>query len=214
VSIKATALLSILAIWVTMIPAVIAEPGAWWSLIFAALGTLAIGPSAFRRLGLSRLIAIFGTWLGTAFAVGSDERAAWASIMAFLATGAIVYSAMRRDAWVAGLGIAVAWVMTGAVVAANEGEGAWISVFAFLTAGAVANGQGSGAVRGLATMLWWGIAGLVMIAANGWYWLSIIAFLLSAIALGAGDIQVPKRLEWDLFDRDEEEPPRETTRWQ
>lgn len=211
-SIKATSLLSILAIWVTMIPAVIAQPDAWWSLVFAVLGTFAIGVSAWRRLGLSRLIAISGTWFGTAFMVGSDESAAWAAVMAFLATAAIVYSTMRRDAWLAGLGIAGAWVMTGAVVAANGGEGAWISVFAFLTAAVVANGRGS-RVRGLATLLWWGIAGLVMIAASGWYWLSVLAFLLSAMALGAGDLQFPTRLEWDLFERDEDTPQEGETRW-
>jgi len=205
VSIKATSLLSILAIWVTMIPAVIAQPDAWWSLVFAVLGTAAIGVSAWRRLGLSRLVAISGTWLGTAIAISSDESAAWVAVMAFLATGAIVYSTMRREAWVAGLGIAVAWVMVGTVASANDGEGAWISVPAFLTAGAVANAAGSGVTRGLATILWWGIAGLVMLSAGGWYWLAIIAFLLSAASLGISDFQLPPRLEWDLFDRDEDD---------
>lgn len=202
-TIKASSALSILAIWVTMIIAVIAEPDAWWGLIFALLATLAVGASAWRRLGTSRLVAIAGTWLGTAIAIGWSSDAAWASIFAFLATSAVVYSVMRRDALAIGGGIAVTWLMAGAVIAANDGEGVWISVFAFLTAAAVANSRGSGA-RGLAAMLWWGIAGFVMIAAGGWYWLSIVAFVLSAASIGISEFRIPRKIEWDLFERDDD----------
>jgi len=203
VTIKATSALSILAIWTTMIPAVIAEPDAWWGLIFALLATLAVGASAWRRLGISRVLAIVGIWLGSAIAITSDPDATWVSIFAFLSTGAVVYSMMRREAVAIGGGIAVTWLITGAVVAANDAEAAWISVFAFLTAGAVANSTGYQA-RGLAAMLWWGIAGFVMIAADGWYWLAIIAFLLSAASIGISDFRIPRRIEWDLFERDDD----------
>jgi hypothetical protein len=205
VSIKATSLLSILAIWVTMIPAVIAQPDAWWSLIFAALATGAIGASAWRRLGLSRVIAISGTWLGTAIAAGNNEGAAWVAVMAFLATAAVVYSTLRRDAVVAGIGIAVPWIFVGAVAAANDGDGAWIAVFAFLGAATVANAGGKSIVRGASAILWWGLAGLIMLVSGGWFWLSVVAFLLTAISLGISDFRLPTGLEWDLFDRDEED---------
>lgn len=201
-TIKATSALSILAIWVTMVPAVMAEPGAWWSLIFAVMATGAIGVSAWRRLGLSRVIAISGTWLGTAFAVQEGE--AWVSIFAFLATAAVVYSVMRRDALLLGLGIAVTWLMTGIVVAAHEGDGSWICVFAFLTSGAVANSL-SRMSRGVAAAGWWGAAGILMLAADGWHWLAIVAFVLTAGSIGFGDFQVPRRIEWDFFERDDSE---------
>jgi len=203
VTIKASSALSILAIWVTMIPAVIAEPDAWWGLIFALLATLAVGASAWRRLGTSRLLAIAGTWLGTAIAIGASSDATWMAVFAFLATSAVVYSTMRREALATGGGIAVAWLMAGAVVAANDGEGAWIGIFAFLTAAVVANSRGA-ATRGLAAMLWWGIAGFVMIAAGGWYWLSIIAFGLSAASIGISEFRIPRKIEWDLFERDDD----------
>lgn len=200
-TIKASSALSILAIWVTMIVAVIAEPDAWWGLIFALLATMAVGASAWRRLGTSRLLAIAGIWLGTAIAVA--EGGTLASVFAFLATAAVVYSVMRRDALAIGGGIAVTWLMAGAVIAANGGDGAWISVFAFLTAAVVANSRGS-AARGLAAMLWWSLAGIVTIVAGGWYWLSVIAFVLSAASIGISEFRIPRKIEWDLFERDDD----------
>ncbi|MCC7365434.1 MAG: hypothetical protein IT303_13795 [Dehalococcoidia bacterium] len=202
-SIKATSALSILAIWAAMIPAVIVEPDAWWSLIFAGLATASIGVSAWRRLGISRVIAVAGTWSGTALAVANEPGATWIAIFAFLSTGAIVYSVLRRDAWLSGLGIAAPWLATGIAITANEGDGAWICVFAFLTTGAVAN-AGRSAYRGLAAILWWGIAGAIMVIAGGWAWLAVPAFVLSGLSIGVGDFRLPRRFEWDLFDRDDD----------
>lgn len=202
-TIKATSLLSILVIWACMIPAVAIEPGAWWALIFAFLATGSIGIGAWRRLGLSRLIGVAGIWAGTAAAVASDPGNAWTSIFAFLSTGAVVYSIMRRDALVTGLGIGATWAMVGAVLAAHGSDGSWIVVFAFLTTGSLANSR-SRAAKGLATMLWWGIAGTIMLATGTWYWLCVPAFLLSAASLGLTDLRLPRGLEWDLFERDDE----------
>jgi hypothetical protein len=203
-TIKASSLLSIIAIWGAMIPAVIVEPGSWWSLLFAALATAAVGTGAFRRLGISRLIAISGIWAGTGLAAGSDSDAAWVAVFAFLATGATVHSLMRRDAYLGGLGILVAWLVTGLTVLVSDGhEGAWISVFAFLTAGAVANTRGN--PRGIAAIIWWAGAGTIMVATEDWYWLSAIAFILTATSLGFGGFRFPRRLEWDLFERDDDD---------
>jgi len=203
-TIKATSALSILVIWATMIAAIVAQPGQWWTLIFAFLATGAVGVSAWRRLGMSRLIAMSGTWGGTALAVGYSE-AGMTAIFAFLTTGAVVYSVMRRDALLIGAGVAAAWLVTGMVVAVNGEGGAWISVFAFLTAAALSNTRGNGA-RGLSAILWWGIAGGVMLAADGgWsYTLCIAAFVLTSASLGFGDFHFPRGLEWDLFERDDD----------
>lgn len=203
-TLKATSLLSILAIWVASIAAVAVEHGSWWIFIFAFLATAAVGVSAWRRLGVSRLLAIAGTWAGAGIAAGATSDAAWISIFAFLTTSVVVYSTMKRDAWLLGLGISTAWLATGAVVAAH-GEGAWMGVFAFLTAGAVANSRNE-VNRGVAAMLWWGAAGvIVLIAGEGWAWLGVIAFLLTAASLGFGDFSFPKGLEWDLWDRDDDD---------
>ncbi len=203
-TIKASSLLSIIAIWAAMIPAVVLQPGAWWALIFAGLATFAVGTGAFRRLGLSRLIAITGVWAGAALAIGSDAGAAWISVMAMLATGATVHSFMRRDAYFGGLGIGAAWIATGLTVMLNDNhDGAWIAVFAFLTAGAVANSRGN--PRGIAAIAWWSLAGVIMIATDGLHWLGVIAFILTATSLGLGGFQVPRRFEWDLFERDDDD---------
>ena len=120
-TIKASALLSIVAIWATMIPAVIAEPGEWWSLIFAGLATMAIGISSWRRLGLSRVIAIAGIWAGTALA--TVESDGWIAIFAFLATATAVHSIMQRTAILNGVAIATAWLVVGIVVNGADGDG-------------------------------------------------------------------------------------------
>jgi hypothetical protein len=201
VTIKATALLSIAAIWASVITAVVLEHGGWWALIFAALATGAVGASAWRRLGLSRLAAIAGAWGGTSAAIATNSDTTWMSVFAFLATGAVVYGFMRRDALLIGLAIAAAWGITG-VVAARDHEGAWICVFAFLTAGALANSRRN-ASRALVSIAAWGGAGAVMLATQEWYWLSVFAFLFSTVSFGLGGIAIPRRIEWDLFDRDE-----------
>ena len=156
-----------------------------------------------RRLGLSRLIAISGIWAGTAIAIIETADATWVSVFAFLATGAVVHSFMRRDSYLGGLGIVVAWLVVGlAVSLADQDPPSWLCVFAFLTSGAVANSRGDR--RGLAATIWWGLAGLIMVASDGWYWLGVIAFVLTVSSLGFGGFSFPRRLEWDLFDRDED----------
>lgn len=202
VTIKATSALSILAIWAAMVPAIVIEPGAWWSLMFAALATAAIGIGSWRKLGLSRLIAIAGTWAGAAIAIANAPGSAWVSVFAFLTTAVVVYSIMKRDAYLGGLGIAIAWLVTGAVIA-DTGEGVWISVFAFLTAAAVANSFGR-KTRGIAAAVAWLAAGAIMLSTGGWFWLAVIAFFLSASSLGLDGVRIPRSFEWDLFDRDDD----------
>ena len=203
-TIKATSALSILAIWVATIAAVMAEGDSWWIIIFAFLATGAVGVSAWRRLGISRLAAITGTWAGVALAAGTESEAAWVSIFAFLTTGAVVYSTMKKDALVLGVGIAAAWLAVGVAVAAQSQEAAWMGIFAFLTAGAIAN-SGGNIARGGSAVLWWGIAGaIVVIAGSGWAWLCIPAFILTSASIGFSDFHFPTRLEWDLFDRDDD----------
>lgn len=203
-TIKATSALSILAIWVSTIIAVVVEPDSWWIIIFALLATAAVGVSAWRKLGISRLAAITGAWVGVALAAGAESGASWASIFAFLTTGAVVYSTMRRDALVLGVGIAAAWLAVGIAVAAKGDGVTWMSIFAFLTAGAIAN-SGGGIARGGSAVLWWGITlAVVLIGGGGWAWLSILAFLLTSASVGFSDFHFPSRLEWDLFDRDDD----------
>src|SRR5438046_241653 len=96
------------------------------------------------------------------------------------------------------LSILAIWIASIAAVAAeSEGDGAsWMCIFAFLTAGAVANSGGNMA-RGGSAILWWAIAGaLVVIGGDGWAWLCIPAFLLSAVSVGFDDFHLPRGLEW------------------
>jgi hypothetical protein len=206
VTLKASSLLSIAILWAAMIAAVIAEPDAWWALIFAGLATLAIGVSAWRRLGISRVVAIGGTWVGAAIAIGDNPGNAWLAIFAFLTTAVVVYSVLSRTAVITGAAIAVAWLATGVVAVDSDGDGAWICVFAFLTAAVLSNSRDD-SPRGLLSMVWWGIAAGVMVAADGWYWLAVFAFLFSAVSLGVGAFRLPRGIEWDLFGRDDEAGP-------
>lgn len=201
-TIKATSMLSILAIWVGTIVGVAISPGAWPSIIFAALATGAVGVSAWRRIGISRLAAMAGTWGAVGWAMAAHEGNWWISIFAFLTTGAVVYSTMRRDALLAGAGVAVAWLACAAASHPHEGA-AWMAIFAFLTAGAISNTGGN--VRGLSAILWWTIAaGIVIAGGTGWAWVGVIAFVLTSASLGFSDFNFPRGLEWDLFDRDDD----------
>ena len=200
-SIKATSALSIAAIWATMIPAIFVQPGGWPALIFAFLGTVAIGVSAWRRLGISRLIAISGVWLATALAVGGSSDNWWMGSFAFLSTGAIVYSIMKRDAYLGGIAIATAWLVTGVIAMSQDGGTAWMSIFAFLTAAAVANAFGK-SNRALIAAVAWAIAGVLMLALDGSYWIALIATLASITSFGFGGFNMPRKFEWDLFERD------------
>ncbi len=202
-TVKATSLLALISIWAFTILGVIAEPDGWWALIFAFLASGAIGPHLWRSLGLSKLIAIAATWAATGLAIAGDADAAWVSIFAFLTTGAISFGGMRRDAIGLGVGIGAAWAVAG-VVTATDADAGWTSIFAFLTAGALANSHGEWA-RGGSAVLWWGLAGAVMLIADGWYWLSVPAFLLSASSIGFSDFAFPRHIDWDFFDRDDDD---------
>jgi hypothetical protein len=206
VNIKASTLFALVAIWGLMLIAVIQEPDGWWGLIFAFLASGTLAPRFWRSIGLSKLIAIAGIWLGTAAAIAADADATWMSIFAFLSTGAVSVGPMRRDAIGLGLGIAMAWLVSG-TVAMDDPDAAWTSIFAFLTTGALSNSRGEWA-RGGSAMLWWGLAGVIMLVADGWYWLCIPAFLLSASSIGFSDFQLPKGIDWDLFDGDDDDDTR------
>ncbi len=199
-TIKATSVLAILVIWAAIIPAVALQGEVWWSLIFAALATGAVGINAWRRLGLSRVAAIGGAWGGTAGALAYSGDATWISVFAFLSTGAIVTSPMRREAIINGLGIAATWGLSGWVIAQHPNDAAWIAVFAFLTSAVVASSHGR-AARGIQCAIAWGAATAVMLVTSDFYWLSVFAFLLSTFRFGGG-ISLPRRFEWDLFERD------------
>jgi hypothetical protein len=205
VSIKATSALSLVAIWAAMIPAVVANNDVWWTLIFAGLASGAVGIGMWRRLGISRLIAIVAVWASTGLVVAQHDGSAWMSVMALLATGAIVYSAMARTALMLGVGIGTAWAVTAATILVSDGDGTGIAVFAFLTAATVAN-TWTGESRGIAAVIWWGIAGAIMIPTQDWFWLSAIAWLLSTASIGIwrGGFALPRRFEWDLFERDDD----------
>jgi hypothetical protein len=201
-TVKASSVLSILVVWVTMGVAVAAHADEWPVLIFAFLTTGAVGISAWRSLGLSRLIAITGVWVATMIGSLYAEAGLFMSIFAFLSTAAVVYSGLHRDATANGTGIAAAWLASGIVVAANGDDAAWISVFAFLTAGALANTRGRDG-RGFGAVLWWGLAAAVMIiAGSGWEWLCVPAFLFTEFSLGFNEFNLPRGIEWDLFKRD------------
>ncbi|MGE3073604.1 MAG: hypothetical protein AB7N24_05885 [Dehalococcoidia bacterium] len=203
-TIKATSVLSILAIWIASVVAVAIEPDSWWLLIFTFLATGAVGVSAWRRLGISRLLAITGTWAGVAFAAGSTSDATWVSIFAFLTTGAVVFSTMSRSAWLLGAGIAVAWLAVGISVLDEGPDAAWMCIFAFLTAGSVANSHHSFS-RGIAAMVWWGATAILVIAFGaGLAWVSVLAFLLTTLSFGIGGFQFPRGMEWDLWDKDDD----------
>lgn len=204
-TIKATSVFSILAIWIASIIAVVLEPDGWWLLIFSFVATAAVGVSAMRRLGVSRLLAIVGTWAGMAFAAGSTSDAAWVSVWAFLTTGVVVFSTMKRDAWMLGVGISVAWLVVGISVLSKGPDVAWMCVFAFLTAGSVANSRHPFS-RGIAAVVWWGATGVLVLAfGSGLAWVSVFAFVLTTLSFGLGGLQFPRGLEWDLWDKDDDD---------
>ena len=204
-TIKASSLLSIVAIWAMMGAAVAKEPDQWPALIFAFFATCAIGASAWRRLGISRMVAIAGIWAGTALGAAYADAGLFLSIFAFLSTGAVVYSSMHRDALLNGIGAAAPWVVTGIVVAVNGDGGAWIAIFAFLTSSALAHTY-RGEARGIAAVFWWGLAGAIMIIGGGgaWYWLCVPALILTETSLGINEISLPRGIEWDIFGRGSE----------
>lgn len=202
-TIKATSALSILAIWIATAIGIRLAHGGWPVIIFAALTTAAVGASAWRRLGMSRLLAIAGTWAAVAIAMDGHHHTWWISIFAFLSTAAVVYSVMRRDDYAVGLGVAVAWLVVG-IATREYPHTAWMSVFAFLSAGALSNTRGNWA-RGVSAILWWSLLlAVVLVSDGGWAWLCVPAFLLTAMAVGLSDFHFPRGIEWDLFDREDD----------
>lgn len=208
-SIKATSALCLIAIWATMIPAIVAEPGGWPALVFAFMATIAVGLSAWRRLGLSRVIAISAIWGGTALAVAGSSDNWWMGFFAFSATGATVYSFMKGHDLLAGLGVAVAWLVAGYIGFDESGGTQWMAIPAFLTTLAVANSLGR-SNRAVIAAVAWAVAGVIMIAAGGYYWLSFIAALAALTTFGLGGFTMPRKFEWDLFDRGQGGRPNST----
>ena len=191
--------MAVIAVWTATIAGIAFDSGAWWSVFFAMLATAVIGTGMWRSLGMSRVIAIAGVWAAAAVAFGSDSDVTWMSVFAFLSTGAIVHSRMRRDAYVNGLAAVAPWGIASAL-AVQDGGAAWTCVFAFFTVVAVVNGN---AVRAVAAIVIWLGLGAVMLAVEDWYWLSIIAFGVTAIAFSSKP-NVPRKLEWDLFTPEDE----------
>ena len=199
-TIKASSLLAIVAIWAMMIAAVLQTPEAWWALIFAGLATTSIGIGFWRRLGLAKLVAVVGIWAGTALIIANGE-AVWPSVMAFLATAALVHARHDRNTVILGLAFAAVWLLT-AYIVIDQHAGAAISVFAALTVGTLA-GNRSRWARGLTVLVWWGAAGVVILATNDHYWLAAVAWLLSIAPLGIPNWNLPRRIEWDFGERDD-----------
>jgi hypothetical protein len=198
-TIKASAVLAIAAIWIATIAGIAADSGAWWSVFFAMLATAAVGSGFWRSLGWSRLIAIAGVWAATAIAFGNDSGVTWMSIFAAFSTFAIVHSRMRMTAFLNGLAAVVPWAIASALTFIDSGA-AWTCVFAFFTVGSVANG---GMFRALVSMAAWGGLGAIMIVQEDWYWLSILAFVATAIAFSSRP-EVPRKFEWDLFESEDD----------
>jgi hypothetical protein len=159
-----------------------------------------VGIGFWRRLGLPRVIAIAGIWGGTALVVGNDQGT-WPALFAFFATCAVVYSLMRRDAYVLGLGIGFVWLAF-ALIVVDQQQAAWIAIFAFLTAATTASSRSTWA-KGAAAMIWWSIAAAIILAADGLYWLTVIAWLLGGASMGFRDWNFPRRIEWDILDSDD-----------
>lgn len=76
-TLKATALLAIAAIWGAAVSAIALHPDVWWTLVFAALATGAVGFG--RSIGLARVLGIAGAWGGAGAIVASDPHHAWIS---------------------------------------------------------------------------------------------------------------------------------------
>jgi len=193
VTVKASSVLCIVAIWAAVVTGIAFEPGAWWAIFFAFLATGSVGLSAMRRLGLSRVVAVAGTWAGAAVAFGADSTATWMSIFAFLTTGGVVYSRMKPGALLAGAAIAVAWLAVG-ITAHQDASAAWTCIFAALSARWIASGQN---IRALVAIGAWAGAAALMTWQEGMYWLSVLAFAVTLFPMQRGPL-LPRRFEWDL----------------
>jgi len=200
VTIKVSSLLAVIAIWAAMITAVINEPDAAWSLVFAALATAAIGIGFWRRLGLSRLVAITGIWAGTVLVVGSGE-AAWPSVLAFFATAVIAHAPGGRAIFLLDLAAAFVWLIA-AFVVVDQHDGSYVLVFAALTVWSLVGGHPERA-SGAVTILWWALAASIILVADGFYRLSVLAWILSASSFDRATWRLPRKVEWDIFDHDD-----------
>ena len=200
-TLKASATLATIAVWVAAGAAVAVRSESWPILIFAALTSLMIGANAWRRLGIGRLIAITGIWAGTAVIAAVDDGRAWPAVFAMFTTAAVVFGTMRRDAWLVGLAIAAPWLATGAAVGAQGGEPAWMVVIAFCTTFVLANTRKQLA-RGLPTIAWWSLTGAAVVAlGTEWAWLAFGALLFAWFPMG-GRSWSGRGFEWDLWQED------------
>ena len=103
---------------------------------------------------------------------------------------------MDRNSFLTGLAIAVSWAAVGVTLAVT-GDGAWIAVFAFLTAGSVANSRDD-TTAGLFAILGWVAATVLMVVLDGSYWIAVFAFVASTLHFGLFGIPRPARIEWDF----------------
>ncbi|MGE3073598.1 MAG: hypothetical protein AB7N24_05855 [Dehalococcoidia bacterium] len=200
-TLKASATLATIAVWVAAGTAVAVRSGAWPILIFASLTTMLIGANAWRRLGLSRLVAITGIWAGTAVIAAVDDAAAWPALFALFTTAAVVFGSMRKNAWLLGLAIAAPWLAAAAAVGAQGGGVAWMVVIAFCCTIALANTRKQ-LLRGVPALAWWNLTGVaVVLGGPAWAPLAFGALILAWFPIGSGP-WFTRGFEWDLWQND------------
>ncbi|MGE0599177.1 MAG: hypothetical protein AB7J35_07975 [Dehalococcoidia bacterium] len=200
-TLKASATLATIAVWVAAGTAVAVRSGAWPILIFASLATILISANSWRRLGLSRLIAITGIWAGTAIIAAVDDGRSWPALFAMFTTAVVVFGSMRMSAWLLGLAIAAPWLATAAAVGAQGGEVAWMVVVAFCSTLALANTRKQ-FLRGVPALAWWNITGLaVVLGGPDWAPLAFGALILAWFPIGTGPWFM-RGFEWDLWQHD------------
>lgn len=177
--------------------AVTIEPRGWWVLIFAALATLVVGSGMRRIIGSARLIAIAGAWTATSVMIAYGE-AVWPCVFAFLTTAAVAALPIRNSSLFPGITVAAVWLAS-ALIVVDQQAGAGVTVFAFLTAATLAAGR-FGALRNTLVLALWAAATAIILAVDGMYWLSAVAWLLGAIPLGLPRA-FPRTIEWDILER-------------
>jgi hypothetical protein len=61
-----------------------------------------------------------------------------------------------------------------------------------------------GPLKGAIAIAAWAAAAALMITQEGLYWLSVLAFIATVVAVD-GRTSMPRRFEWDLFERDDDD---------
>ncbi len=199
IKIHATALTCLAAIWGSAVSIVILQTDAWWTLVVAALASLAVG--FWRSIPRVRVLSIAAIWGSTAAIIAIDAGYAWVSVPAvsvpaLFATGLTSFGRVDREAILSPLGITASWVAVAVAVVGTEG-GAWITVFALLATGALANVKGHRMI-GVLAILGWGVSAFLIILFDGAYWIVAIAFVLSLAHFSGHGLRIPTRFEWDF----------------